>query len=969
MTTKGIPSIPDVPANVKDEDLYRILEPLKRIIDIRQGRFDPLDRWITQQDLIDAGLQTTGGATSSVVVVPGTQQYPFTLTGDVTAGPVQLGTGNPVVMSTVIDLPNIVCIDGGDASSTYPPSLGGPYGVQGGGQPIIVQDEGATQTSTVSLFNFVGAGVTATPAGDQITVTIPGGGGGGSALEVQDSGVPLSVATTLLNFVGFNLTEPVTDEITISFGASTAAGTVCPGYGFNFISTASWSIIGYDTTNQFSVGRRLRFTDGASTYFGIILTSVFSGGNTVMTMDMEGSDVLTVTISEVCLVTDGTGWTPIAGDPFGGTQINDITAGSVGGTKYWQMIGNGGRIAYSTDAGLTWTLATSGTSENLNQIAYGADNETFIAVGDDGVICRSTNGTTWSVDTTSLPGLADSGTGTGFGVIFDELNTDQWMILFARSPTQLYTVTSLDDGVTWLVAQRSAATGSPSSIQTGLFHRRASGQLQGGFLYNVGEDIYILTDSNDTTASVIYNTSSQPTGLGGSSFFYDGATNDAIVKGNQVNRGSTIVDDVGFGSSTMNDCAWSPTLERLVVVGEDSKIGTYEAADFDVPLVDIIELQSNGGNPGANYLCVWWDEDDSVFCAGNSVGQVVRSTNGFGAPKTPVTYTGFTLIVQDPFSGGNINRICSGQIGGTEWWVIIGGGGLLSTSTDGGVTWTSRTSGLSSNLISIAYNSTDEQFFVGAANGDFTTSTNGSTWTADTTTIAALGGAGSNAFLAVVWDVGSAEWWCLIAYNASITRRTYTTDVNVTTFTSRDTSVTATQTVGTARITTSGNQIVFCRDTEDFGFFLGSADTTDSAFSNLGPNGVAKCVATAPGSASFAHDFVVGNSAGGAKRYGGTGLAAGQARGRNTTTYDALTNVSVNGIAFSTVSNRFCIVCDNNEIYSLPQSSMDAPQFAYEVVNNPFTANINDVWYSPVDDVFIAVGSNGEIGRSTDGIS
>lgn len=965
MTTKGIPSIPDVPANVKDEDLYRILEPLKRIIDIRQGRFDPLDRWITQQDLIDAGLQTTGGATSSVVVVPGTQQYPFTLTGDVIGGPVQLGTGNPVVLSTIIDLPNIVCIDGGDASSTYPPSLGGPYGVQGGGQPIIVQDEGATQTSTVSLFNFVGAGVTATPAGDQITVTIPGGGGGGSALEVQDSGVPLSVATTLLNFVGFNLSEPVADEITIEFGASAVAGVYCPGYAFTFINTSQWQVTGFDVSNLFYVGRRCRFTDGASTYFGTVTVSSFGGSNTVITMSMESGDDLTVTISEVCLVTNSTGWTPIAGDPFSGNAITDITSGFIGGTKYWQMIGQAGRIAYSTDAGQTWTLATSGTSENLNQIEYGVDNETFIAVGDNGVILRSTNGTSWSVDTTTLPGLADSGTGTAIAVMYDEVNVDQWMILFARSPTQLYTVTSLDDGVSWLLAQRFAATGSPTTTVSGFFRRRLSAQAQGGWMYGVNEDTYLLSDSNDTVASVIYNTSSQPQVLGGSSFYYDGVTNDAIVKGNQLNRGGFVVDDVSFGSSNMNDCVWSPTHERLVIVGEDSKIGVYSALDFDNSEADIMALQSNGGNPLADYLCVWWDEDDGVFCAGNNQGQLVRSTNGLGAAIPPATQSGFTLIVQDPFSGTRINRICSGTIGGNQFWVAIGTGGRLYTSTDAGITWTVRSTSTSENLISIGYNSSNQQFLVGCTNGEFLISNSGTSWTRDSTTIPALGGLGSNDVISVVWDVGAGLWWCCIAYNASTTRRTYTTDNLATTFTVRDTGITL-EIDGYAAITSTGNSIIWGDSvSDDADYHISAVDTAESSFLSVTDGSSIVSVRAAGGTAGAFHDVVLGKVNGALVRCQVTGSSTSSATLRFN---EILMPGRVWGIHYSTGSNRWIAVGESASIWTLLSSQFTVAN-AWQEVINPFTTDITDVWYDNVDDLFIAVSTSGEIGRSTDGIS
>lgn len=53
-----------------------------------------------------------------------------------------------------------------------------PAGSGSGGTSITAQDEGTVLTSALSTINFTGAGVTATAAGNTVTVNIPGGGGG-----------------------------------------------------------------------------------------------------------------------------------------------------------------------------------------------------------------------------------------------------------------------------------------------------------------------------------------------------------------------------------------------------------------------------------------------------------------------------------------------------------------------------------------------------------------------------------------------------------------------------------------------------------------------------------------------------------------------------------------------------------------------------------------------------------------------
>jgi len=75
----------------------------------------------------------------------------------------------------------------------------------------------------------------------------------------------------------------------------------------------------------------------------------------------------------------------------------------------------------------------------------------------------------------------------------------------------------------------------------------------------------------------------------------------------------------------------------------------------------------------------------------------------------------------------------------------------------------------------------------------------------------------------------------------------------------------------------------------------------------------------------------------------------------------------VNGFALSTVSQRYVVVSDGGAIKTLANGDLEGG--IWFTVNNPFTANINAVWYDPSDNMIIAVGSNGEIGRSVDGIS
>ena len=87
------------------------------------------------------------------------------------------------------------------------PGATGPTGPAGNTTTanIEVKDEGSSLTATVASFDFVGAGVTATNSGDNVTVTIPGTSGG-SGLVVKDEGGNITTNAVSIDFVGAGVT-------------------------------------------------------------------------------------------------------------------------------------------------------------------------------------------------------------------------------------------------------------------------------------------------------------------------------------------------------------------------------------------------------------------------------------------------------------------------------------------------------------------------------------------------------------------------------------------------------------------------------------------------------------------------------------------------------------------------------------------------------------------------------------------
>src|SRR6476646_2094027 len=81
----------------------------------------------------------------------------------------------------------------------------------------------------------------------------------------------------------------------------------------------------------------------------------------------------------------GTNWSTSLYDQA--MQGVDFTTTDIGFAVGWA-----GRILNTTDSGITWSDQISGTSVNLNDVSFGGNALTGIAVGDSGTILRTING-------------------------------------------------------------------------------------------------------------------------------------------------------------------------------------------------------------------------------------------------------------------------------------------------------------------------------------------------------------------------------------------------------------------------------------------------------------------------------------------------------------------------------------------------------------------------------------------------
>jgi hypothetical protein len=314
----------------------------------------------------------------------------------------------------------------------------------------------------------------------------------------------------------------------------------------------------------------------------------------------------------------------------------------------------------------------SGTSQNLLDIAYGGGY--FVAVGANGTVLYSSNGTVWQ----------PSG-----AVSFTNINA----IVYASSKfvlvTELGEVYTSNNGVTWS-SQTSGVTDALYSIAYG-----NSKFVAGGANGTVITSTDAITWSNTTVG------------------FYD------ILGLRYITNGS--------GNSFVATCK-----NNKVYVSTDGSTWTRSLVDGLVSVTNdgtnVFSLTSWGDvykNASAttlsNIATVASGIENFKYIYHNGAGLFTVLTGG-GAIYTSGTGTTWTLR-----TSGVSTALNSVYFDGTTW-VIVGNSGVILTSTTG-TTFTSQTSGTTQNLFGITKLSTTTWIAVGA-NGTILTSPNAVTWTA-----------------------------------------------------------------------------------------------------------------------------------------------------------------------------------------------------------------------------------------------
>lgn len=244
-------------------------------------------------------------------------------------------------------------------------------------------------------------------------------------------------------------------------------------------------------------------------------------------------------------------------------------------------VGDGGVILKSSDM-ITWSPVTSGVSTKLNSVAGKAS--LFVAVGDGGVVLKSTDGTTWTVATSGtthdLRGVDWDGTYFAacgdIGTIIYSTNASTWASKPSGTTVRLNAIMSY--GLNQCIVGNAGAIviGSVS----GGFTTQTSGttnDLYGGFVYS--STAFVVVGDKGT---ILYSNTSGSSWTAGSS-----GTLNKLASGASL---TTVYVVVGIGGTTLSEPTltgpWSPQYNPVVSIYPATTVGGVVYLDGTIYVMD-----------------------------------------------------------------------------------------------------------------------------------------------------------------------------------------------------------------------------------------------------------------------------------------------------------------------------------------------------------------------------------------------
>jgi hypothetical protein len=489
---------------------------------------------------------------------------------------------------------------------------------------IAVKEEGTTITSGVKSINFVGTGITATTSGDDVTVTVAGGGG---------SGTVTSVAALTLGTSGTDLSSTVANSTTtpvITLNVPTASAT-----NRGALSSADWT-----TFNS----------KGSGTVTSVTGTSpVSSTGGATPALSLEASygdtqnPYASKTANYVLAAPNGSAGVPtfravVAADIPTLNQSTTGTASNVTGTV---AVANGG------SGQTTAQLAINAFAGAVTSGSYLRGNGTNVVMStiqaaDVPTLNQNTTGSAATVTTTINSGVVATTQTAG------------------DNSTKVATTAYVN-----AITGTSGITGFKNRIINGAMvidQRNAGASVTPNGTYVVDRWIYENSQTSKFTAQQNQNSVTPPAGF----TYYSGLTSSSAYT---LLAGDYFLYRQKIEGYNIADLAWGTASAATVTLSfwvRSSLTGTFGGA--------LVNGSSNRSYPFTYAISAanTW-EQKSITIAGDTSGTWL-TTNGIGL------HVGFSLGTGSTYSGtagawsGSLNLAPTGAVSvvgtnGATWYV------------------------------------------------------------------------------------------------------------------------------------------------------------------------------------------------------------------------------------------------------------------------------------------------------------
>lgn len=395
---------------------------------------------------------------------------------------------------------------------------------------------------------------------------------------------------------------------------------------------------------------------------------------------------------------DGFHWTNCpSASASGGWAYNSIVVNN------GHLVAVGGRVVANSQDGINWSTTFPSSFEAAGSVAYG--NNHYVAVGRDGPVMTSPDGTNWNLQNTT-------------GCINQAIGycSSRFITVGCNSSGLSGTIFTSPDGTNWLNSLALQEPGDSFDLFSVAFGTNKSGSdlfvAVGGSSPGSG----VILTSLDGTAWTMQNAGAA-TGLNG----VGEGNNRFVAVGNDgyITTSSDGVNWTYTGITSTNPPSGGPPVIEPYKSGPALNSVAFGAGQF-VAVGDTILTSSNGVNwlkpsfvTGNTLLSIAWS--GSQFVAVGDSGTIINSTNGID------------WVAEESGSTNTLTGVAYGEsmfvatVAADGPWTD---GNQVLTSSDG-INWTGQTT--TANLISIGFGA--NQFISPGGNSGISTSADGINWT------------------------------------------------------------------------------------------------------------------------------------------------------------------------------------------------------------------------------------------------